>query len=134
MAVAANIAGKINTVGKDDFRFQLTVGEPGRYVSAGMTPDIVTKAGADHAVVESSVAYTVAYRHFWNESLRSTVFYGAAETDELSRKRAHWGVNLLTNITPQLTTGVELGNYAIKDDGINNIDSNYLQFSAKYSF
>lgn len=134
VAIAANIAGKINTVGKDDFRFQVTVGEPGRYVSAGMTPDIVTKAGTDNTVVESSVAYTVAYRHFWNESLRSTLFYGAAETDELSRKRAHWGVNLLTNITPQLTTGVELGNYAIKDEGINNIDSNYLQFSAKYSF
>lgn len=80
------------------------------------------------------MAATVAYRHFWNENLRSTVFYGAAETDELDRKRAHWGVNLMTNITKELTAGVELGNYAIKDKGIVKIDSDYLQFSAKYSF
>lgn len=41
LAVAANIAGKIKTVGKDDFRFQVSVGESGRYVAAGMTADSV---------------------------------------------------------------------------------------------
>lgn len=134
LAVAANIAGKIKTVGKDDFRFQVSVGESGRYVAAGMTADLVIDQATNESVVESTMAATVAYRHFWNENLRSTVFYGAAETDELDRKRAHWGVNLMTNITKELTAGVELGNYAIKDKGIVKIDSDYLQFSAKYSF
>lgn len=133
-SMAANIAGKIKTVGQDDLRFQVTFGEPGRYAAAGLTPDIVTENGSDKVVVESTLAYTVAYRHFWNESLRSTAFYGAAETDELDRKRAHWGVNLMTNITPELTTGVEFGNYAIKDSGIQSINSNYLQLSAQYKF
>jgi len=133
-AFAANFSGRIKTVGKDDFRFQITAGEPGRYVSAGMTPDVVTKLNSDERVVESTLAYTFAYRHFWTESLRSTVYYGAAETDELSRKRAHWAVNLITDIDTNLIAGVEFGNYAIKDDGIDDIDSNYLQFSAKYSF
>ena len=134
-SVSANIAGRIKTVGKDDFRFQATFGEPGRYVAAGMTPDIVViDQNTEQTAVESTTAYTVAYRHFWTESLRSTLFYGAAETDELERKRAHWGINLMTNVTSHLTTGVELGNYAIKDKGIESINSNYLQFSAKYSF
>lgn len=134
LAVAANIAGKIKTVGKDDFRFQVSIGEPGRYVAAGMTADLVIDQATNENVVESTTAATIAYRHFWNENLRSTVFYGAAETDELERKRAHWGVNLMTNITQELTAGIELGNYAIKDKGIVKIDSDYLQFSAKYSF
>lgn len=134
LAVAVNIAGKIKTVGKDDFRFQVSIGEPGRYVAAGMTADLVIDQTTNESVVESTTAATIAYRHFWNENLRSTVFYGAAETDELERKRAHWGVNLMTNITQELTAGVELGNYAIKDKGIVKIDSDYLQFSAKYSF
>lgn len=133
-SMAANIAGKIKTVGRDDLRFQVTFGEPGRYAAAGLTPDIVTENGSDKVVVESTLAYTLAYRHFWNESLRSTAFYGAAKTDELDRKRAHWGVNLMTNITPELTTGVEFGNYAIKDSGIQSISSNYLQLSAQYKF
>jgi len=134
-SVSANIAGRIKTVGKDDFRFQATFGEPGRYVAAGMTPDIVViDQNTEQTAVESTTAYTVAYRHFWTESLRSTLFYGAAETDELERKRAHWGINLMTDVTSHLTTGVELGNYAIKDKGIESINSNYLQFSAKYSF
>ena len=100
-----------------------------------MTPDIVViDQNTEETAVESTTAYTVAYRHFWTEDLRSTLFYGAAETNKLERKRAHWGINLMTNITSHLTTGVELGNYAIKDKGIESINSNYLQFSAKYSF
>ena len=133
-SMAANIAGKIKTTGKDDLRFQVTFGEPGRYVSAGLTPDIVIDNNSNKTVIESTVAYTLAYRHYWQESLRSSVFYGAAKTGELGRKRAHWGVNLITNITPQLTTGVELGNYQISDDGMKEIDSNYLQVSATYKF
>ncbi len=134
VAVAGNIAGRIKTSGKDDIRFQVTAGEAGRYVSAGLTGDIVQLPSNNETVVESTTAYTVAYRHFWNETLRSTVFYGAATTDELDRERAHWGINLMTNITPQLTTGAEFGNYSISDEGIEEIDSNYFQLSAKYSF
>ncbi|MAG75155.1 MAG: hypothetical protein CL811_00235 [Colwelliaceae bacterium] len=133
-AAALNIAGKINTFGKDDFRFQVTLGEAGRYVAAGMTPDIVTDPSDQQVKVEETTAYAVSYRHFWTESLRSTVFYGAATTDTLDRERSHWGVNLMSNLTPQLSTGVEFGNYEIADKGIESINSNYLQLSAKYSF
>ena len=132
-AIAANVSGRIKTVGKDDFRFQISVGEPGRYVSAALTPDIVLNAD-EQFVVEETTAFTVAYRHFWNESTRSTIFYGAAETDTLERKRNHVGVNLITDVAPQLNVGVELGRYAIEDESIADIDSTYLQFSAKYAF
>ncbi len=132
-AVALNLSGRLNTVGKDDFRFQLSVGEPGRYVAAGLTPDVVTDATNNERVVEETTAYTVAYRHFWTDKLRSTAFLGTAETDVLGRDRAHWGVNLIKQVEDNLIAGVEFGNYSIDDEGLADIDSDYLQFSLKYS-
>lgn len=131
---AFNLAAKVKSVGKDDLRFQVTIGDPGRYVAAGMTPDIVVNPDNDKTEVESTTAYAISYRHFWTESLRSTVFYGAAKTDVLQRKRSHWGVNIIESITSKMDVGVELGNYAIDDKGIDAVDSNYLQFSAIYTF
>lgn len=133
VGAAVNLAGKINTFGKDDLRFQVTTGEGGRYVAAGMTPDIVENPITEEIEVESTTAFAIAYRHFWTESLRSTAFYGAAQTDVLDRKRAHWGVNIIESLTDRLDVGVELGNYAINDDAIDDIDSHYLQFSAKFT-
>lgn len=132
--VAYNVAAKIKTVGKDDIRFQYTGGDAGRYVSAGMTADIVTNPRTDKTVVESSKAFTVAYRHYWNDTLRSTAYYGAAETDVLARKRSHWAVNLINSVNSHLDVGAEFGNYAIDDEGMESIDSNYLQLSAKFKF
>ncbi|MEC8426791.1 MAG: DcaP family trimeric outer membrane transporter [Pseudomonadota bacterium] len=133
-AVAANVSGRIKTFGEDDLRFQATFGEPGRYAAAGMTPDIVTDPDDAQVKVEETVAYTVAYRHFWNSNWRSTAYYGAAETDVLERERSHWAVNLIGEIRPRLTAGIEIGQYKIEDEGIDAIDSNYLQFSTKYAF
>lgn len=132
VGAAFNIAGKVSTMGKDDFRFQATFGEAGRYVAAGLTPDIVVDPSDDQMAVESTVAYAVSYRHFWTDTMRSTAFYGAAETDVLERKRSHWGINLIDSITDHLDVGVELGNYAIDDANIEGVDSHYLQFSATY--
>jgi len=72
-AVSVNIAGKINTYGNDDFRFQVTMGDPGRYVAAGLSPDIVIDPQTDETVIESTTAFAVSYRHFWTETLRSKI-------------------------------------------------------------
>lgn len=133
-AFALNIAGKIKTFGKDDFRFQVTTGDPGRYVGAGLTTDIVIDPDTGETEVESTDAFAVSYRHFWTDIARTTVFYGAAETDVLERERAHWGINYITDVTSKLSVGAELGNYSIDDEGIDGIDSDYLQFSAKFNF
>jgi hypothetical protein len=132
-AFAANISGRIKTGDRNDFRFQVSVGEPGRYVAAGMTPDIVENPD-EEVVVEQTTAFTVAYRHFWKDSWRSTIYYGAAETDTLNRDRNHFAVNLMTNVTGKLDAGVELGRYSIEDENIDDINSKYLQFSLKYVF
>lgn len=122
-AVGYGIAGRINTIGKDDFRFQVHGGETGRYVGVVAARDLV--AGK----VEETTSYMVAYRHFWNEDTRSTVFYGSTDADKADTKRNHVAVNLFKNYTKQLSFGVEVGQFEM--DEVSK-ESNYLQLSAKY--
>lgn len=122
-AFGLGITGRVNTFGQDDVRFQLHLGNTGRYVGVAAVTDVV---GAE---VEESVSVMVAYRHFWTEDIRSTAFYGNTQTDLSDRDRTHWGVNLFKSFTKQLSFGLELGNFEIADQ---NADSNYAQVSAKY--
>ncbi len=132
-ALAANISGKVKIGGQDDIRFQLNVGESGRYVGAGMTKDIVIDPKTGNYEVEETTAYTIAYRHVWGEAWRSSLYYGAAETEVLEYDRSHWGLNLIHQLTPQLWAGVEVGRLSIDDKGAQNGDSDYLQFSMKFT-
>ena len=131
-ATALSVAGKV-MLGKDDLRFQVNLGEPGRYVGPALTADIVTDSNGQ-VVVEETTAFAIAYRHLWHDALRSTIFYGSAETDVLKRERTHWGVNLIKDIDKYLRGGVELGNFEVADSGTDAADSNYLQVSLKFKF
>ena len=122
-AIGYGIAGRIKTYGKDDFRFQLHSGETGRYVAVAAAADMVGEE------VEESTSVSVAYRHFWTDDTRSTVFYGNTTTEESDIDNTHWGVNVFKNYTKQLSFGLEVGNFNMDK---SNADSNYVQLSAKY--
>ena len=122
-AFGYGIAGKINTFGKDDLRFQYHGGETGRYVGVVAARDLVGEE------VEETTSYMVAYRHFWTEDIRSTAFYGNTTTDVSDADRTHWGVNVFKNYTKELSFGLEVGNFESADQ---DADSDYVQFSAKY--
>ncbi len=79
--------------------------------------------------VEESNAFSVAYRHFFTEALRSNVFYGKITTEIGDAERIHWGINLFKSINKHLTYGFEIGNFNQKDD---SADSDYVQFSVIY--
>jgi hypothetical protein len=128
-ALGYSIAGRINTVGKDDLRFQYSGGEVGRYVGVVSAFDLATPVGGTVQEVEETDAYLVAYRHFWTEDTRSTLAYGTAESDVSDMESTQWSLNLIKNLTKQLSVGVEVGNYS-RDD--KNIDSDFAQFSLKY--
>ncbi|MDO7084255.1 hypothetical protein WNY51_10240 [Pseudocolwellia sp. AS88] len=123
-AFGYGVAGRINTYGKDDFRFQVYGGNVGRYIGVVASTDIVGEE------VEDTTSVMVAYRHFWTEDMRSSVFYGNTTTDETDRDRTHWGVNLFKNYTKELSFGVEVGNFEMAEF---DADSNYFQVSAKYT-
>jgi hypothetical protein len=122
-AIGYGIAGRINTVGKDDFRFQVHGGETGRYVGVAAASDMVGEK------VEETTSVSVAYRHFWNDDVRSTAFYGNTTTEESDIDNTHWGVNVFKNYTKQLSFGLEVGNFEMDQA---DADSNYVQISAKY--
>ncbi|WP_090361303.1 DcaP family trimeric outer membrane transporter [Ferrimonas sediminum] len=123
-AVGGSIAGRIYTFGKDDLRIQYHQGELGRYVGTAAVKDLVGEQ------VEDTTAYNVAYRHFWTESLRSTLLYGHIEGDVSGNETSQWGVNLFTNLTPELSVGAEVGNYSIDHE---DKDAFYGQFSVRYA-
>jgi len=123
-AFGGSLAGRIKTFGKDDFRFQLHLGEVGRYVGVGTASDLIGEE------VESTTSYLAAYRHYWTDTLRSTVLYGRVETDIADAERTQWSVNLFQNLTPQLAVGFEVGNFEMGD---KNVDSDYAQLSMRYA-
>ncbi|WP_298441354.1 DcaP family trimeric outer membrane transporter [uncultured Ferrimonas sp.] len=123
-AFGYSLAGRINSMGKDDFRFQLHLGETGRYTTVTTATDLVGEE------VEETTSFLAAYRHYWNDTLRSTVLYGYAETDITDVERAQWSVNIFDNLTKELAVGFEVGNFEMKDA---NADSFYGQFSMRYT-
>ncbi|MDP2561660.1 DcaP family trimeric outer membrane transporter [Psychrobium sp. 1_MG-2023] len=131
-ALGFGVAGRLKVGEKNDFRFQVHGGETGRYVGVVAARDLVGEK------VEETQSYSVAYRHFWSDTVRSNFFYGNTTTDVADTDRTHWGVNVFNNLTPKLAVGFEIGNYeqSGKGDKAANLhgDSNYFQLSAKYAF
>ena len=131
--VGFSVAAKIYTFGKDDLRMQLHYGHLGRYVGTDAAKDII------NGQLETSTSMMFAYRHFWSERLRSSLFYGRTSTQIEQTDRNHFGINLFTNLTRELEVGFELGRYQIDDatPEFNPIESpqgssNYAQLSLQF--
>ena len=128
-----SLAAKLNTFGRDDIRLQLHYGNLGRYVGTDAARDII------NGELETTTAAMFAYRHFWTERTRSSLFYGRTKTDVEATDRSHMGLNVFTNLTPALVMGFELGRYQI-DDTIRPYyealpaqgASNYAQLSMQF--
>ncbi|ABZ78509.1 conserved hypothetical protein [Shewanella halifaxensis HAW-EB4] len=128
-----SLAAKLKTVGKDDIRLQLHYGNLGRYVGTDAARDMVS------GEIETTTSAMFAYRHFWTERTRSSLFYGHTITEQEQSNRFHAGVNLFTNLTPALELGFEIGRYQI-DDGLSPYEdipapqgaSNYAQMSLQF--
>jgi len=126
--VGYSIAGRIKASGKNDFRFQIHGGQTGRYVG------VVASQGLVNGKYEDQTAYSVAYRHFWNEGDRTNVFYGSVDTQLSKKKRSQFGVNYFKALTKNLSVGVEYGRFMMDDDAIEDVSSDYVQLSAKFGF
>lgn len=105
-----SIAAKIHSIGKDDLRIQLHYGHLGRYVGTDAARDITD------GQLENSLSVMFAYRHFWTQHTRSSIFYGHTSTKVEQTDRSHFGVNLFTNLTQSLTLGAEIGRYQMQDN------------------
>jgi len=135
-----SISGRINAVGKDDIRFTVTSGKGlGRYIGLALNADAYVDASNNLATIDQT-AGNIGYRHFWNETTRSTIGYAIYNADAdtgaptYNKKSQSIHANLLFSPMPKLTLGGEYIYGKLEKSNGNTGDMNRLQFSAKYSF
>ena len=137
---ALSVTGIVPTIGKDDLRFTASAGNGiGRY-SNGFFPDAVV--GSDGRIrLPAQWGWFAAYRHYWTDSLRSSVVLsmagennpeGAPANTQKATRSTH--VNLIWSPVANSDLGLEYI-YASREteDGLTG-HLNRLQASAKYSF
>jgi len=140
-SAAASFSGKIKAWGKDDVRWMLLGGNLGRYAALNFTNDAVLNANGDFDTIDGYAGY-LAYRHFWTDKMRSSLYYAAGSYDNPStlsgtaanKSSESWSVNLFYSPVPKLDIGAEY-RWA-KRELENNADGslNRLQLTTKYSF
>lgn len=137
-----SVSTKIDLANKDDIRITLNTGKGlGRYVGLNTINGAVLDANGNLEAIDVT-AFSVAYRHLWNDQWRSTFLYSTlmadndtALTGSAVTKNTHsYSANLLYQATKKLMVGIEykFANRELETgaDG----DMNRIQFSAKYDF
>ncbi len=138
--VGINFAGKIVLGNGDDIKYSIATGNLGRYIGLNAFRDGGID-GAGNIDLTSVTGGYVAYRHHWNDKLRSTFSYAlstaslanglaSTNTEEIS----NFNVNLIYSPTPALTFGGALISASRElENGVDG-DLTRLQLTAKYGF
>jgi hypothetical protein len=138
---ALSLTGKLN-FGPHDLRFAFTGGEGfGRYVGVNFTNDAVLTAGGELEAISGWAAFA-AWRHVWNDRVRSTLMLSASGYDNdvtltggsANESSWSWAVNTFYSPVAKLDLGVEL-RYAERqiESGASG-SMHRLHAVAKYSF
>ena len=134
------VSGKYAFNNGDDFKFMLSQGHLGRYIALNAFRDGAVETNGDVELITSMGGF-VAYRHMWNEKLRSTVSYAYSQADnpdtlvaDVTKTVSNSNVNLMYSPTKNLTFG---GEYFIAQREVESGadgDLNRLQFTSKWVF
>lgn len=137
-----SFSGKYNISKTDDLRFVVNYGKGlGRYLSLNTSNDAVLTNGNQLEAIKS-VGYSLAYKHAWNEKLRSSIFYSAQTIDNpveytglaQTGSTASLSANLIYQVASKLSVGAEVRHATRTLESDLDGDLNRLQFSAKYDF
>ncbi|WP_406667868.1 DcaP family trimeric outer membrane transporter [Gallaecimonas sp. GXIMD1310] len=127
---------------KDDFRFMVTAGDGlGRYIALNTFAGAAVK-GTGSLDTISTVSAFAAYRHWWNDQMRSTFTLSGSTANNnnnyvagtVNKKVQSAHVNLMYSPIKPLTFGVE---YMFAQRELENGDKGDLsrvQFFGKYAF
>lgn len=137
-----SLSGKVKVGDKDDFRFMATAGDGlGRYIGLNIVNDAAIDA-AGHLDPIFTYSGFGAYRHVWNDGMRSTIggSYFKADnpvlltTDQVTDESWNAFANIIWTPVPPLDIGVELmyAERTIEDGRSGNLQR--VQFSTKYNF
>ncbi len=141
-SAGVSINSKIKVGEKDDVRLSFTTGSGlGRYVGLNAVNGAVLDANGNLETIDST-AYSVAYRHVWNNKMRSTVSYSALSVDNdvaltgASATESTYSVsaNLLYSPTAKITVGGEIKQATREIETGADGDMTRVQFTMKYAF
>jgi hypothetical protein len=138
---AGSLSGKVTTWGKDDIRFMVVGGNLGRYVGLNFSNDAMLTVDGDLESIDGWAGY-LAYRHYWTDKMRSSIFYAAESYDNdasltgpnANKASESWTVNLFYSPIPKLDIGAE---YRWAQRELQSGDEGTLdrfQLTSKYSF
>ncbi|ABI57841.1 DcaP family trimeric outer membrane transporter [Alkalilimnicola ehrlichii MLHE-1] len=143
---ALSLTGVVKAGGRNDVRFQLNYGDGlGRYLGLNAFPDAFIDDQGNLDSLSIWGGY-VSYRHWWNQTLRSSLVYSLAKADNPSSapetaneqiQSVH--LNLIYTPVQNVDVGVEYiwAEREIEGEDAYGEDSgelNRVQVSAKYSF
>ena len=138
---AGSFSGKVTTWGKDDIRFMVIGGNLGRYVGLNFSNDAALTPDGDLESIDGWAGY-LAYRHYWTDKLRSSIFYAAETYDNdvsltgpnVNKASESWTVNLFYSPIPKLDIGAEYrwAQREIESGADGTLDR--FQLTSKYSF
>ena len=134
------VGGAVKLGAKDDLKFLLGQGALGRYMADNLYADAEIVNGKLKAVDISTLQ--LAYRHFWADGIRSTLMYSQSEGDndisfagsKLNKKVSTVMANLLWDVSPKTTWGLELSSTERKIESNAKGELNRVQFSLKQKF
>lgn len=133
---AYSLSARIPTVGGDDLRMQFNYGELGRYMGMVTYPDENLNVAGVQGF--KSWGTSLAYRHIWNNTMRSTLMLSHTEAEDAtyatvpeSSQSLH--LNLMWSPSAKLRYGIEYANWEVDSAGTKD-DMDLVQLSARYMF
>ena len=138
---ALSLSGKFN-FGPHDLRFSITGGEGlGRYVGVNFTNDAVLTATGELEAISGWAGFA-AWRHVWNDRVRSTLMLSASEYDNdvlltgasANKSSWSWAINTFYSPVAKLDVGIELRQAEREIESGASGSMRRLQAVARYSF
>ncbi|HIF50818.1 MAG TPA: porin [Thiotrichaceae bacterium] len=130
------VTGKV-MVGKDDLKFSVFNGEGlGRYIALGGGAVDAEVVNGDVELTETT-AFFVAYRHWWNDKVRSSIIYSDLEVqyDTKGDKEVDSiAVNLMYSPVKNITLGAMIIHGEIDNNDGTEGELDRFLVSAKYAF
>ncbi|MGI1677675.1 MAG: porin [Cellvibrionaceae bacterium] len=142
IGIALSLSGKLAFNNGDDLKFMLSSGSLGRYIALNAYRDAAIEADGDIDLIKTTGGF-IAYRHLWNNKLRSTISYAFSEADNpnsitpaATESASNLNVNLFYSPTKNLTFGGELILADRETGAATNADGDFkrLQLMAKWAF
>ena len=141
-AWGVSLTSKINLDGGDDVRLMFNRGSGlGRYIGLNAANGAVITPDGDLEAIDS-YGYAIAYRHLWNEKMRSSITFSALNIDNdtaltgmsVTESTYSARVNLMYSPTKAISVGAEYTRaHREVESGLEG-DMDRIQFMAKYAF